>query len=183
LRRAGYASVAVERPLAVFDVAGKLRWDAACIDASPLGDETRAMLRGLGGPAPLLGLGVEGVTVSLPLPLNGSRLVESLASALAVATPVAGPLRLDEARRVAMAHGQEATLTRTEFRLLSFLLEQRGREAPLNELLASVWGFTEGRGGSVLVRAHVRNLRAKLARIGLPDAVHSRRGRGYALVV
>jgi hypothetical protein len=33
------------------------------------------------------------------------------------------------------------------------------------------------------VRAQVRNLRRKLAEIGLPDAVRSRRGHGYSLVV
>jgi DNA-binding response OmpR family regulator len=34
-----------------------------------------------------------------------------------------------------------------------------------------------------VLRAHVRNLRMKLAQVGLPNAVRSLRGKGYALVV
>ena len=92
-------------------------------------------------------------------------------------------MQLDAAHRTAFANGREVALTRTEYRLLAYLLQHRPKEVPLPELLDAVWGFTEGRGASVLVQAHVRNLRLKLARIGLADAVRSRRGRGYAFVL
>ena len=74
-------------------------------------------------------------------------------------------------------------LTRTELRLLEVLMQARPREVSVPDALRAVWGFTEGRATAELVRAHVRNLRLKLGQIGLGDAVRSRRGRGYALVL
>jgi two-component system catabolic regulation response regulator CreB len=72
-------------------------------------------------------------------------------------------------------------LTRIEYRLLETLYEHRPEDVSLQSLLIGVWGTTEGMGTAELVRTHVRNLRQKLAQLGLPDAIRSHRGRGYAL--
>jgi DNA-binding response OmpR family regulator len=137
--------------------------------------------------APVIGLGLDdsSLDASIPLPLVAERLLATLANLTAVSgtNERAGPLALDAGRRLAVSDGREVALTRTEFRLLQVLLDHQPREVPLLELLQAVWGFTEGRGTSELVRAHVRNLRVKLGQLGLPDAVRSRRGQGYALVV
>jgi DNA-binding response OmpR family regulator len=82
---------------------------------------------------------------------------------------------------MARVNGSQVLLTRIEFRLLEALRAQDPGDVSLEQLLQDVWGTTEGVGAAELVRTHVRNLRQKLAQIGLPDAIHSHRGRGYAL--
>lgn len=82
-----------------------------------------------------------------------------------------------------MANGREVILTRTEFRLLEYLLQRLPEEIPIPQLVSEVWGFSADTSTSDLVRVHIRNLRLKLQQIGLPDAIRSRRGRGYAFVV
>jgi DNA-binding response OmpR family regulator len=186
LEAAGHAPVLLPRPLAALTLARRVSWDAACVDGSETG---RAALRLLpaSSAAPVLGLGVEDAALraSIELPVAAERLLSALEEMLAGADAGlrAGALRLDRGRRLALSAGREVALTRTEFRLLEVLFERQPGEVSLIDVLSSVWGYTEGRGTSELVRAHVRNLRAKLAEIGLPDAVRSRRGRGYALAV
>ena len=90
-------------------------------------------------------------------------------------------LTLDASRRVARANGREVDLTRTEFRLLEALYGHRGREITQDEALEAAWGAGDWSGNVAVLRAHMRNLRLKLAQIGLPNAVRSLRGRGYAL--
>ncbi len=188
LEAAGHAPLLLDRPLALLTLAPKLGWDVVCLDASRLGRETLKTLSDDGlarGPIVGIGLETEGLQASIALPLAAERLLSTLAGLLApteVERPSAS-LRLDADRRMALANDVEVALTRTEFRLLTLLLGEQPRDVSLPEVLRGVWGFTEGRGTSELVRAHVRNLRTKLAQIGLPDAVRSRRGRGYALTV
>jgi DNA-binding response OmpR family regulator len=189
LHNAGHTPVVLERPLSALTLASKLRWDVACVDASSLGVEALSLLRGQAvSPAPVVGLGVEDPTLAgrVDLPL----VAETFVACIAAVTPPAqvdeqpSVLRLDGPRRSAFANGLEVSLTRTEFRLLAYLLQNRSREIPLAELLANVWGFADaGKSASVLIRAHMRNLRLKLARVSLDDAVRSRRGHGYALVL
>jgi DNA-binding response OmpR family regulator len=189
LHSAGHNPIVIERPLSALTVAWKVRWDIACVDASVLGNEALSLFRGGNTASPVLGLGLEdgSLAACLALPLVAETFLANLQTALTSAPrpqDEAPDLRLDVQRRFALANGREIPLTRTEFRLLSYLFETQPREVPLTELLASVWGFTEdGRSASVLLRAHVRNLRLKLAQVGLGDAIRSRRGRGYVLVL
>jgi DNA-binding response OmpR family regulator len=53
----------------------------------------------------------------------------------------------------------------------------------LQEALRGLWGSSAGQARANALRVHVRNLRARLAAAGLRNAVQSRRGRGYALVL
>ena len=188
LEAAGHAVLTLESPLAPLTLARRVVWDAALVDASPLGGETLAVLSAAGmTPAAVIGLGLEagGLAATLPLPLVERDLVALVGklSARAGASVAPVKLRLDPMGRVAAASGGEALLTRTEYRLLALLFDQSPREVPLDVILQGVWGFTEGKRTSDLVRAHVRNLRRKLEQIGLGDVVRSRRGRGYALVL
>ena len=186
LEAAGHAPVLLDRPLAALTLARRVDWDAACVDASQLGRGSLGLLQAT-SLAPIIGLGIEDAALqaSIALPLVAERLLSKLEELTGGGETQlqAGALRLDRGRRLALSYGREVTLTRTEFRLLEVLFEHQPGEVGLLEVLSSVWGYTEGRGTSELVRAHVRNLRAKLAEIGLPDAVRSRRGRGYALAV
>ena len=84
-------------------------------------------------------------------------------------------------RRIAF-EGRIVTLTRTQFGVLDRLLAANGHVVSVPELLIDIWGHVPARAGNVLVRAHMRGLRARLRSIGLPDTiVRSERGVGYRL--
>ena len=185
LAAADHAPILLQRPLASLSLAASVRWDAVCADDSAFGRAGLAAAGQAQAGARRLGLGLEGasVEVTLPLPLIAGSLLAAIDAATREGVRRAGVLQLDSGRRLAQAGGSEVSLTPTEFQILSVLFEARPRELAPELVMEAVWGTSEGRGGSELVRAHLRNLRAKLARIGLRDAVRSRRGRGYALVV
>jgi DNA-binding response OmpR family regulator len=177
LHAEGHAALVLDRPLAALSLAAKLTWDAMLVDDTPLGREA---LRTAGSDTRVVGLGCspEGVDQALAVPLNTAELLSALSEAVDVEP---GTLALDAQRRVARVDGSEVPLTRIEFRLLEALRAQGPGDVALDQLLRDVWGTTVGVGTAELVRTHVRNLRQKLAQIGLPDAIRSHRGRGYAL--
>lgn len=53
-------------------------------------------------------------------------------------------------------------LTSTEYRLLSYLMASPGQAHSVHDLLDAVWEYPAGTGDPDLVRAHIRNLRAKI---------------------
>lgn len=69
-------------------------------------------------------------------------------------------------------------LTTTEFNLLSFLLENRGRVVTRDQLLDKVWGYNYG-GMTRTVDTHVQRLREKLGEQGA--CLQTIRGVGYKL--
>ena len=68
------------------------------------------------------------------------------------------------------------TLTATEFRLLSLLMERRGRVQTRERLLADVWGYPEDV-DTRTVDTHIRRLRSKIQ--GEADAIETVIGVGY----
>jgi two-component system response regulator MprA len=185
LEQRGYLTIPAGRALAVLSLASLVRWDVAVLDSSDVG---RGALEALSllPQAPLIGIGIQDARLarSLPLPLVAESLLASLdAITRTEGAPERSGLRLDPLKRIASFGGREVSLTRTEFRLLQLLYERRPAEVSLSEILLSVWGSTEGLGTSDMVRSHLRNLRRKLQSLELDDALRSRRGRGYALVL
>lgn len=73
-----------------------------------------------------------------------------------------GRLRLDLSGRRAEVDTRAIALTPTEFKLLAYLLRNAGQVVSSDRLLQDVWGYPPGTGQHALVRAHVKNLRAKL---------------------
>ncbi len=73
----------------------------------------------------------------------------------------AGAIRLDLETHRAYVQEAEVSLTATEFRLLTLLLERRGRVQSRAQLLRDVWRFSEGV-DSRTVDTHIRRLRFKL---------------------
>ncbi len=69
-------------------------------------------------------------------------------------------------------------LTTTEFNLLAFLLENRGRVVTRDQLLDKVWGYNYG-GMTRTVDTHVQRLREKLGEQGA--CLQTIRGVGYKL--
>jgi DNA-binding response OmpR family regulator len=69
-------------------------------------------------------------------------------------------------------------LTATEFRLLSFLAQSRGRTLSKTQILTQVWGYDDY--DPNLVEVHLSSLRRKMERNG-PRLIHTVRGIGYRL--
>jgi two-component system phosphate regulon response regulator PhoB len=87
-----------------------------------------------------------------------------------------GELVLDTARHGVTVKNKEVILTATEFKLLSTLMERRGRVQTRDRLLADVWGY-EGDIDTRTVDTHVRRLREKIG--AAADYIETVRGVGY----
>ncbi len=87
-----------------------------------------------------------------------------------------GPFRIDLDAARADVDGESLDLTPTEFRLLSVLLERRGRVQSRRQLLETVWEVT-ARITTRTVDMHVQRLRAKLR--DHAEWIETVRGFGY----
>lgn len=88
-------------------------------------------------------------------------------------------LRVDLARHRVTVANKPVELTSTEFKLLTTLLQRRGRVQTRDHLLETVWGY-DYVGFTRTVDTHVRRLRAKLGKAG--DCIETVRGVGYRFV-
>jgi DNA-binding response OmpR family regulator len=73
-----------------------------------------------------------------------------------------GDLALDSGTYRAIVDGEEIQLTSTEHRLLRYMMEHPDQALSPGHLLQAVWEYPPNTGDPDLVRAHVRNLRAKI---------------------
>ncbi|HEY7465357.1 MAG TPA: winged helix-turn-helix domain-containing protein [Dehalococcoidia bacterium] len=181
LRRAGHTAVAVTRALEVLQLARRVMPDVVLVDETPLG---RDVAKAASGSA-VAGLGLQDAALkgSLALPATGRQVVDLVERLAGPALANGAAMRLDAGRRVISANGREVGLTPTEFRILEAAYSCRGHEISQDAALEAAWGPGDWSGNVGVLRAHVRNLRMKLAQVGLPNAVRSVRGKGYALVV
>ena len=91
----------------------------------------------------------------------------------------AGDLMLDKDRHVFTVKGKAVTLTSLEFKMLGFLMENRGKVFSRDQLLSGVWkgeAFVVDR----TVDVHVRSIRSKLGKYR--DCVETVRGAGYRFI-
>lgn len=88
----------------------------------------------------------------------------------------AGAISLDADRHEVQVEGRPVDLTVTEFRLLSLLLERRGRVQTREQLLINVWNY-DSEMETRTVDTHVRRLREKLGPAA--DLIETVRGVGY----
>lgn len=89
-----------------------------------------------------------------------------------------GLIAIDPARHHVTVAGKEVRLTSVEFKLLSMLMQRRGRVQERDRLLNEVWGY-ESAIDTRTVDTHVRRLRKKLGKAA--DAIETVRGFGYRL--
>jgi DNA-binding response OmpR family regulator len=91
----------------------------------------------------------------------------------------AGDVVIDLERRSATVLGDEIELTPTEFRLLAYFIEGRGRTVSREQIIENVFGY-DFSGYDRTVDTHVSNLRKKLE-IANPDKQHLKTmyGVGY----
>jgi DNA-binding response OmpR family regulator len=73
-----------------------------------------------------------------------------------------GPVRLDSSTYQVTVAGAMVQLTRTEHQLLRYLMEHVNQALSPQRLLEAVWEYPPNAGDPDLVRAHIRNLRAKI---------------------
>jgi two-component system OmpR family response regulator len=89
-----------------------------------------------------------------------------------------GDLVIDPDTSQARRDGSELSLTATEFKLLCYLAQHRGKVLTKTQILSAVWGFDAY--DPNLVEVHISALRRKLEEHG-PRLLHTRRGFGYVL--
>jgi two-component system alkaline phosphatase synthesis response regulator PhoP len=93
----------------------------------------------------------------------------------------AADLTLDLRTRSLRRNGEEVRLTPLEFKILHYLMLNRGRVLTSSAIVEQVWGFS-GAGNEDLVKVHIHRLRQKLEPDPQsPDYIRTVPGVGYAL--
>ena len=87
-----------------------------------------------------------------------------------------GPFRFDKNALKFYLDNEPAELTATEFKLLLFLCERAGRPQDRNDLLRTVWGYSDASHSRTL-DTHMKRLRQKLGDHG--SWIETVRGVGY----
>lgn len=87
-----------------------------------------------------------------------------------------GILKIDPARFQAKVGNEEVRLTAIEFKLLKYLMSNKGRVSTRDMLLDQVWGY-EAALTTRTVDTHIKRLREKLGKAG--DYIETIRGIGY----
>ena len=89
-----------------------------------------------------------------------------------------GDIQVDRARCEVLVKGKPVEFTATELRLLTLLIERRGRVQSRDTLLNDVWGY-ESIIDTRTVDTHVRRLREKLGKAA--ECIETIRGFGYRI--
>jgi two-component system KDP operon response regulator KdpE len=90
-------------------------------------------------------------------------------------------LKVDLARRIVTANGQEVSLTPTEYELLRVLVHNAGRVITHNQILKQVWGLAY-ESEAHLLRVNMSNLRRKIEPDpSRPHYILTEPGVGYRL--
>ena len=92
----------------------------------------------------------------------------------------AGGLRLSLTKGVVSAHGKTAELTRNELQILACLMVHAGNIVSRGDLIDTLWDNQIYIDDNTL-SVNMTRLRGKLAALGLPDSIKTRRGMGYQL--
>ncbi len=91
---------------------------------------------------------------------------------------VAGQIAVDRTKHAVTVEGKPIDCTATEFKLISILIERRGRVQSRDRLLSDVWGY-EAAIDTRTVDTHMRRLREKLGKYG--SYLETVRGFGYRI--
>ncbi len=92
----------------------------------------------------------------------------------------AAGLHLQLTRGAVSFHGRTAELTRNELQILACLMKHAGQIVSRADLIDALWDSHIYIDDNTL-SVNMTRLRGKLAELGLPDAVKTRRGMGYQL--
>lgn len=92
----------------------------------------------------------------------------------------AAGLCLSLTKGIVTAAGQTAELTRNELKILAHLMAHAGEIVPRADLIEALWDSQIYIDDNTL-SVNVTRLRGKLAELGRPDIIKTRRGMGYQL--
>ena len=92
----------------------------------------------------------------------------------------AGELRLSLTKGVASSGGKAVELSRNELQILACLMVHTGQIVSRADLIDALWDSQIYIDDNTL-SVNITRLRGRLAEIGLPDAIKTRRGMGYQL--
>lgn len=95
-------------------------------------------------------------------------------------TLTVGPLSMDVDRHEVTVNGESVELTRREFDLLHYLMENREKVISRESLLDHVWGF-DFVGETNAVDVYIRFLRTKIDEAFHVKLIHTVRGVGYVV--
>lgn len=90
----------------------------------------------------------------------------------------AAGIELDLIRRTACVDGQMVRLLHTEFRLLEFLMQNRGEVMTRRIIFEQVWGYYFDPGAN-LISVHIARMRKKIDRADRPCPIRTVKGEGY----
>ena len=93
---------------------------------------------------------------------------------------IAGELSLDPLKREVLVGDTPVELTKREFDILQYLLENRNIVIDRETMLERIWGYSFS-GGSNAVDVYIRYLRAKLEEPFGLKLIHTIRGVGYVI--
>ena len=91
---------------------------------------------------------------------------------------VIGDLTVNQKRHEVLVKGEAVTLTKKEFDMLCYLLENKGMVLTRDQLLNQIWGY-DFDGENRTVDVHIRTLRQKLGDCG--TYIETIRGIGYKI--
>lgn len=91
---------------------------------------------------------------------------------------VIGDLTVNQKRHEVLVKGEAVTLTKKEFDMLCYLLENKGMVLTRDQLLNQIWGY-DFDGENRTVDVHIRTLRQKLGDCG--TYIETIRGIGYKM--
>lgn len=89
-------------------------------------------------------------------------------------------LTLNLASKTAIRNSKEITLTSTEYRLLEYMVKNKGRVLSRLQLLENVWGIDFNMGTNV-VDVYVNYLRKKIDKDAENKLIHTVTGMGYVI--
>jgi DNA-binding response OmpR family regulator len=108
------------------------------------------------------------------------KLLTSQTSSLSVDSAL--HLVLDPVARVVRVHDKSVKLSQREFAVLHCLSTRKGRPVSAYDVMAYVWGErSERKKTREILDVYIHSVRRKLKRVGLPNAIQTVRGYGYAL--
>lgn len=90
-------------------------------------------------------------------------------------------LKLNTAKGCLGNEENQITLTKNELIIFQLLLDRQGEIVTRDELMTALWDNNEFINDNALT-VNVSRLRGKLADIGLPDAIETRKKQGYILI-
>lgn len=92
----------------------------------------------------------------------------------------AGPITVDLLDKTVTVDGRNVVLTRSEYELLLFFISNRGRVLPKAAIAEHLSGdVADMMDNYDFIYSHIKNLKSKLAKVGITDVIKTIYGTGY----